>query len=155
MSISAHYRTPSTKLRPKVPSFAFQPTLYNIVTVFLLEADKTSFLFLGTGEPGGLPSLGLHRVGHNRSDLAAAAAAVTCLLRNLYASQEATVRTRHGTMDWLQTGKGVLQGCTLSPCLFNLYVEYIMKMRGWRKHKLESGLLGEISTTSDTHRIAS
>ena len=46
MSISAHYKTPSTKLRPKVPSSAFQPTLYTIVTVFLLEADKTSFLFL-------------------------------------------------------------------------------------------------------------
>ena len=50
-----------------------------------------------------------------------------CLLRNLYAGQEATVRTRHGTMDWFQTGKGVHQGCILSPCLFNLYAEYIMK----------------------------
>ena len=52
---------------------------------------------------------------------------LTCLLRNLYASQEATVRTRHGTTDWLQIGKGVNQGCTLSPCLFNLYAEYIMR----------------------------
>ena len=51
---------------------------------------------------------------------------LTCLLRNLYAGQEATVRTKHGTMDWLQIGKGVCQGCILSPCLFNLYVEYIM-----------------------------
>ena len=50
-----------------------------------------------------------------------------CLLRNLYASQEATVRTRHGTMDWFQIGKGVRQGCTLSPCLFNCYAEYIME----------------------------
>ena len=49
-----------------------------------------------------------------------------CLLRNLYADQEATVRTRHETMDWLQIGKGVHQGCILSPCLFNLYAEYIM-----------------------------
>ena len=49
----------------------------------------------------------------------------TCLLRNLYASQEATVRTGHGTMDWFQIGKGVHQGCVLSPCLFNLYAEYI------------------------------
>ena len=51
---------------------------------------------------------------------------LTCLLRNLYASQEATVRTGHGTTDWFQIGKGVHQGCILSPCLFNLYAEYIM-----------------------------
>ena len=54
----------------------------------------------------------------------------TNLLRNLYAGQEATVRTRHGTTDWLQIGKGVLQGCILSPCLFNLYAEYIMQNAG-------------------------
>ena len=52
---------------------------------------------------------------------------LTCLLRNLYAGQEATVRTGHGTTDWLQIGKGVHQGCILSPCLFNLYAEYIMR----------------------------
>ena len=51
---------------------------------------------------------------------------LSCLLRNLYAGQEATVRTRHGTMDWFQIGKGVCQGCMFSPCLFNLYAEYIM-----------------------------
>ena len=50
-----------------------------------------------------------------------------CLLRNLYAGQEATVRTRHGTTDWFQIGKGVHQGCKLSPCIFNLYAEYIMQ----------------------------
>ena len=55
---------------------------------------------------------------------------LTCLLRNLYAGQEATVRTRHGTTDWFQKGKGVCQGCILSPCLFNLYEEYIMKNAG-------------------------
>ena len=52
---------------------------------------------------------------------------LTCLLRNLYAGQEAAVRTGHGTMDWFQIGKGVRQGCVLSPCLFNLYAEYIMQ----------------------------
>ena len=52
---------------------------------------------------------------------------LTCLLRNMYAGQEATVRTRHGTIDWFQIGKGVRQGCILSPCLFNLYAEYIMR----------------------------
>ena len=72
-----------------------------------------------------------------------------CLLRNLYAGQEATVRTGHGTTDWFQIGKGVRQGCLLSPCLFNLYAEYIREMLGWKKHKLESRLLGEISITSD------
>ena len=51
---------------------------------------------------------------------------LTCLLRNLYAEQEATVRTRHGKMDWFKIGKGVRQGCILSPCLFNLYAECIM-----------------------------
>ena len=54
----------------------------------------------------------------------------TCLLRNLYAGQEATVRSGHGTKDWFQIGKGVGQGCILSPCLFNLYAEYIMRNPG-------------------------
>ena len=55
---------------------------------------------------------------------------LTCLLRNLYASQEATVRTGHATTDWFQIGKGVCQGCILSPCLFNFYAEYIMRNAG-------------------------
>ena len=55
---------------------------------------------------------------------------VTCLLRNLYAGQEATVRTGHGTTDWFQIGKEVRQGCILSPCLFNLYAEYVMRDAG-------------------------
>ena len=55
---------------------------------------------------------------------------LTCLLRNLYAGQEATVRTGHGTTDWFQIGKGVRQGCILSPCLFNLYAEYVMRNSG-------------------------
>ena len=59
-----------------------------------------------------------------------------CLLRNLYAGQDATVRTGHGTIDWFQIGKGVRQGCVLSPCLFNLYAKYIKRNLGWMKHKL-------------------
>ena len=55
---------------------------------------------------------------------------LTCLLRNLYSGQEATVRTGHGTTDWFQIGKEVSQGCILSPCLFNLYAEYIMRNAG-------------------------
>ena len=55
---------------------------------------------------------------------------LTCLLRNLYAGQESTVRTADGTTDWFQIGKGVCQGCVLSPCLFNLYAEYIMRNTG-------------------------
>ena len=55
---------------------------------------------------------------------------LTCFLRNLYAGQEATVRTGHGTMDWFQIGKGVCQGCILSPCLFNFHAEYIMQNAG-------------------------
>ena len=55
---------------------------------------------------------------------------LTCLFRNLYSGQEATVRTGHGTTDWFQIGKGVRQGCLLSPCLFNLYAEYIMRNAG-------------------------
>ena len=76
-----------------------------------------------------------------------------CLLRNLYAGQEATVRTGHGTTDWFQIGKGVHQGCILSPCLFNLYAEYIMRNAGWKKHTLESRLPGEISITSDMQLV--
>ena len=74
---------------------------------------------------------------------------LTCLLRNLYARQEATVRKGHGTTDWFQIGKGVRQGCILSPCLFNLYAEYIMGNAGLDEAQMESRLPGEISTTSD------
>ena len=63
---------------------------------------------------------------------------LTCLLRNLYAGQEATVRTGHGTTDWFQIGKGVRQGCILSPCLFNFYAEYIM--RNARLEKAQAGI---------------
>ena len=73
---------------------------------------------------------------------------MTCLLRNLYAGQEATVRTGHGTTDWFQIGIGVRQGCILSPCLFNLYTEYIMLNARLDEYKVESRLQGEISITS-------
>ena len=74
---------------------------------------------------------------------------LTCLLRNLYADQDATVRTRRGTMDWFQIEKGVCQGCLLSLCLFNLYAEYIMWNTRLVKHKLKSRLPGEKSITLD------
>ena len=63
---------------------------------------------------------------------------LTCLLRNLYADQEATVRTGHGTTDWFQIGKGVCQGCILSPCLFNFYAEYILRNVGL--HETQAGI---------------
>ena len=72
-----------------------------------------------------------------------------CLLRNLYPSQEATVRTEHGTTDWFQIGKGVQQGCILSPAYLTSLQSKSCKMLGWMKHKLESRLPGEISITSD------
>ena len=75
------------------------------------------------------------------------------LLFNLYAGQEATVRTGHGTTDWFQIGKRMCQGCILSHCLFNFYEEYIMHNAGWMKHKLKSRLPGETSITSDTQMI--
>ena len=71
---------------------------------------------------------------------------LTGLLRNLCAGQEATIRTRHGTTNWFQIGKGVHQGCILSPCLFNLYAEYIMKNAGL--DKAQAGIKTEISITS-------
>ena len=74
---------------------------------------------------------------------------LTCPLRKLYAGQEATVKTGHGTTDWFQTGKGVHQGCILSPCLFNLYAEYIMRNAGLEEAQAGTKLPGEISITSD------
>ena len=82
---------------------------------------------------------------------------LTCLLRNLYSGQEATVRTGYGTTDWFQIRKGVQQGCILSPCLFNFYAEYIMRNAGLEEAqagikiagKKKKRLLGEISITSD------
>ena len=74
---------------------------------------------------------------------------LTCLLRNLYAGQEATVRTGHGPTDWFQIGKGVRQGCILSPAYLTYMQSISWETLGWRKHKLESSLPGEISITSD------
>ena len=76
---------------------------------------------------------------------------LTCLLKNLYAGQEATVRTGHGTTDWFQIRKGVHQGCTLSPCLFNLYAEYIMRNTGLEEAQAGIKIAGRnISITLDT-----
>ena len=74
---------------------------------------------------------------------------VSCLLRNLHAGQEATVRTRHGTMDWFKIGKGVHQGYMFSPAYLTYMQNIFWKMLAWMKHKLESRLPGEISITSD------
>ena len=74
---------------------------------------------------------------------------LTCLLRNLYAGQEATVRTRHGITDWFQIGKGVRQGCILSPCLFNLYAEYIMRYAGLDEAQAGIKIAEKISIASD------
>ena len=67
---------------------------------------------------------------------------LTCLLRNLYVGQEATVRTGHGTMDWFQIGKGVHQGCIVSPCLFNLHAKYIMRNAGLDEAQAEIKIAG-------------
>ena len=69
---------------------------------------------------------------------------LTCLLKNLYASQEAKVRTGHGTTDWFQTGKGVCQGCILLPCLFNFYAEYIMRNAGMEE--AQAGIYADDTT---------
>ena len=74
---------------------------------------------------------------------------LTCLLRNLYAGQEGTVRTGYGTMDWFQIGKGVRQGCILSPCLFNFYAEYIMRNARLDEAQTEIKIARKLSITSD------
>ena len=74
---------------------------------------------------------------------------LTCLLRNLYAGQDATVRTEHGTTDWFQIRKGVGQGYILSPCLFNFYAEYIMRNAGLEETQARIKIVEEISITSD------
>ena len=94
-------------------------------------------------------NLYLLHIPHNKLDLKEIGIPdhLTCHLRNLHAGQEATIRTWHGRADWFRIGKGVHQGCILSPCLFNLMQSTSCKMPGWMKHKLESRLLGEISIT--------
>ena len=74
---------------------------------------------------------------------------LTCLLRNLYAGQEATVRTGHGTIDWFQIGNGVPQGCMLSPCLFNLYAQYIMQNTRLEEAQAGIKIAGRNNITSD------
>ena len=90
-----------------------------------------------TEEPGEIQSMGSRRVGHD--------------LRNLYAGQEATIRTGHGTTDWFQIGKGVPQGCLSSPCLFNLYAEDIMRNAGLEKAQARIKIAGR---NINNHRYA-
>ena len=83
---------------------------------------------------------------------------LTCVLRNLYADQEATVRTVHETTDWFQIGKGVCQGCVLSPCLFNFYAEYIMRNAGLEEAqtgiKIAGRNINKLRYTDDTTLMA-
>ena len=83
---------------------------------------------------------------------------LTCLLRNLYAGQEATARTGHGTTDWFQIGKGICQGCILSPCLFNLHAEYIMRNAGLEEAqagiKISRRNINNLRYTDDTTLMA-
>ena len=83
---------------------------------------------------------------------------LTCLLSNLYAGQESTVRTGHGTIDWFQIGKGVCQGCILSPCLFNLYAEYTMRNAGLNevqsRIKISGRSINNLRYTDDTTLVA-
>ena len=83
---------------------------------------------------------------------------LTCLLRNLYAGQEATIRTGHGTTDWFQIRKGIHQGCILSPCLFNLYAEYIMRNAGLDEAqaeiKIAGGNISNLRYADDTNLLA-
>ena len=78
---------------------------------------------------------------------------LTCLLRNLYAGQETTVSTGHGTMNWFKIGKGVHKGCILSPCLVNIYAQYIMRNAGLDKSQAGIKTARRISTTSDMQMI--
>ena len=83
---------------------------------------------------------------------------LTCLLRNLYVGQEAIVKTRHGTTDWFQIGKGVHQGCILSPCFFNFYAEYIMRNAGLDEAqagiKIAKGNINTLKNADDTSLMA-
>ena len=114
------------------------PVLFSNLESWIIAIYKICLL-IGDGEWIGLTLSGIfpqrirsysHKMG--KSDH------LTCLLRNLYAGQEATVRNGHGTTDWFQIGKGVHQGCILSPCLFNLYAEYIM--RNTRLDEAQAGI---------------
>ena len=115
---------------------------------YWLEWGAISFLqgiFLTQGLNPGLPHCRqtLYRLSHQGIP-----DPLTCLLKNMYAGQEAEVRTGHGTTDWLEIGEGVWQGCILSPCSFNLYADYIMQNARLDESQLESRWWGEISTTS-------
>ena len=83
---------------------------------------------------------------------------MTCLLRNLYADQEVAVRTGHGTTDWFQIGKGAHQGCILSPCLFNLYAEYVMRKAGLEEAqagiKIAGRNINKLTYAGDTSLMA-
>ena len=109
----------------------------------------------GTAEPGGLPSMGSHRVGHDWSDLAASFLTIHAAQQCFYSanSDQHMLRTRYGTTDWFQIGKGVCQGCILSPCLFNLYTEYIMWNARLDESQAGIKIAGRNITSSDVQMI--
>ena len=127
---------------------------YRITTNWV--ASNNSNISSHSSESGqaSLPGDCRHSLAHGYHASLCPGCHITGLLRSLYASQEATVRTKHGTTDWFKTGKGVCQGYVLSPCFINLYAEYIMGNPVWMKQKPESRLLGEISITSDMQMIS-
>ena len=125
------------------------PVLFSNWESWIIAIYKICLL-IGDGEWIGLTLSGIfpqrirsysHKMG--KSDH------LTCLLRNLYAGQEATVRTGHGTTDWFQIRSGVHQGCILSPCLFNIYAVYIMRNAGLDEAQAGIKIAGRISITSD------
>ena len=127
------------KSQTRLRDFPFTLHFHALEKEMATHSSVLAWRIPGTGEPRGLPSMGLHRVGHDWSNLAAAA--------------RATVKTGHETIDCFQIGKGVHLGCILSPCLFNLYAEYIIRNAGLDEAQAGIRIARRISTTLDMQMI--